>query len=316
MHASASLYRIFALVTAFAGMWLFACAGVFILGRIDTSWFVGIGAYTEPSQIARSYLEWTAAQLPAAAFVGLVIGLSDFRQPIRVTFWAVVMSHLLLTAIYFPELGWSDLGGLARCGSIAGYFISQVILVGASVLTARLISMRREGCKPVNFFMASVLVMGMALFAGRGRMAQIQPYHFSLIMFPRLVSITDTNADLRPDVFRFVRLERNADGAEGVFLFRYHAADPMEFYGFGAPRTGKFVPRFTGYRVHNDKGWYELYVGYCGAGTEMYSLQPDTDYELQIWLDADGLDLGDQIRVSLDSTNGIFWSEPFQYPKR
>jgi len=141
----------------------------------------------------------------------------------------------------------------------------------------------------------------------------------------------NTNFTLAPETFRFLRTEQQGfppvvhDGAIivpattntfGIFAFRYHRADAMTFWGFGEPQNGRFQPKFTSYRVSQQENWHDLAIGYCGNGAVSYTLQPDTDYELKIPLTFDSVAGADQVRVSLNSLDGMFWSEPFQISAR
>jgi len=86
----------------------------------------------------------------------------------------------------------------------------------------------------------------------------------------------------------------------------------MTFWGFSKPQNGRFEPKFTSYRVSRQDNWRDLAIGYCGNGAASFTLQPDTDYELKIPLNFDSVAAADQVRVSLNSINGMFWSEPFK----
>ena len=141
----------------------------------------------------------------------------------------------------------------------------------------------------------------------------------------------NTRLTLAPDTFRFVRTEQQTfppvirDGAVivpaatntyGIFSFRYHRLEPMTFWGFSEPQDGKFQPKFTSYRINVHDVWHDLAIGYCGMAAVSYPLQPDTDYELKIPLSFDSVANADQVRVSLNSIDGLFWSEPFTMASR
>ncbi|MEO6848555.1 MAG: hypothetical protein ABI443_12625 [Chthoniobacterales bacterium] len=137
--------------------------------------------------------------------------------------------------------------------------------------------------------------------------------------------------EIKPDIFRFVRIEKEtfppvvrkgrtvSPGntiTYGVFTFRYSYPKALEFWGFAPPKGKKFEPRFTQYRIYKKSGWEPIPVGYCGTGMANYTLQPGVDYELLITLSMPGLSDASQLRVSADSPDGTFWSEPFPYPKK
>jgi hypothetical protein len=137
--------------------------------------------------------------------------------------------------------------------------------------------------------------------------------------------------ELKPDTFRFLRAEKetfppikqgdhvvapSSTVINGVFAFRYSHWKPLKFWGFGEPEARKFTTRFTEYRIRKKSDWERCPVGYCGTGATTYALQPGVDYELRIALSVTNLSEAAQIRVSADSPDATFWSEPFTYPKR
>jgi hypothetical protein len=101
----------------------------------------------------------------------------------------------------------------------------------------------------------------------------------------------------------------------GVFTFRYENSLPIKFFGFAKPMNGEFKPRFTSYKIYKNNEWKMLPIGYCGTGAETFILQPGVDYEMHITLAINNFKEGDLISLSLDSQNGEFWSEPFQFNK-
>lgn len=137
--------------------------------------------------------------------------------------------------------------------------------------------------------------------------------------------------ELKPDTLRFVRTEQKTfppivrDGRTvtpsttvtyGVFAFRYSHPKPLEFWGFGEPHNKKFTTRFTDYRIRRRSSWDRFPIGYCGTGATTYTLQPGVDYELLISISLRGLSDASQLRVSAESPDGTFWSEPFSYPTK
>ncbi len=130
--------------------------------------------------------------------------------------------------------------------------------------------------------------------------------------------------ELNKNNFRFVctkqvafpsKGKKDTAGTYGVFTFRYENSVPIKFFGFSKPKNGEFVPRFTGYKVYKKNEWQMLPIGYCGTGAETFILQPGVDYEMHITLAINNFKEGDLISLSLDSQNGEFWSEPFQFNK-
>ena len=173
---------------------------------------------------------------------------------------------------------------------------------------------------------AVLVALTPGLFAQAQQIPSLSPDH----ALCRPVAI-DTNFTLMPEMFRFLRTEQQSfppviqagavivpasTNTFGIFSFRYHRLEPMTFWGFGQPQNGQFEPKFTSYRINTHDQWRDLAIGYCGNGALSYTLQPDTNYELKIPLNFDRVATADQVRVSLNSINGMFWSEPFQLSAR
>lgn len=137
-----------------------------------------------------------------------------------------------------------------------------------------------------------------------------------------LACAAEQNAELRADEFRFLRAERwvaspntpDTSVLVGLFRFRYSRENPLPFWGWGPVSGDSFRPRFTQFRVRKDSGWESWPVGYCGTGASSHLLEPGVAYTLTIPLDFSELAKARQIRVSLNSSSGTFWSEPFEYP--
>lgn len=120
------------------------------------------------------------------------------------------------------------------------------------------------------------------------------------------------------EVFRLVRIEpgpKRGPSRIGVFQFRYKHPQPLEFWGFRTPVGDVFTPRFTEYRLRKPSGWKPVPIGYCGTGAATYRLATGKDYELRIDLSLE-FRRGEEVRVSLNSPNATFWSEPFVIPAR
>ncbi len=133
-----------AIVIALAGMWLLALGGrlglyYFVIRHLgDYQWWFMclVNPYAEVHKIIVSYLGWIIAQVPAAAFAGLIIGSSSFSHRLRAAFWIVLTYQLLLTAIYLPDLGWLDIQGSQQLTLMMAYFVSLFTLVGVSMFVA------------------------------------------------------------------------------------------------------------------------------------------------------------------------------------
>src|SRR5207237_8684424 len=134
MGVSNPLNRKLAIPLALTGMWLLACTGLFLFDHSDRWWFIGLGGYNAATigQIGAFYLGWTAVQLPAAAFVGMIIGSSDFTHSHRTTFLTAVGYHLFFSAIRAARWPWTSLHDLDQSIPVLAYLVSTVLLIGVS----------------------------------------------------------------------------------------------------------------------------------------------------------------------------------------
>ncbi|HEX5397917.1 MAG TPA: hypothetical protein VFY06_02590, partial [Verrucomicrobiae bacterium] len=87
-------------------------------------------------QIGAFYLAFTGAQLPAAAFAGMFIASSDFRRPLRATFWTVTAYHLVFAVISALRWPWKSAHDLDQSVPIFASLTSILILIGFSVFVA------------------------------------------------------------------------------------------------------------------------------------------------------------------------------------
>ena len=135
MRASKPLNRRFAIILALVGMWLMGCIGVFLLIHSSDWWFFGLRGHeaTTIEQIAGFFIAWTAAQLPAACFAGVVIRLSDFTHPLRVTFWVTAVYYLVFTVIRAFHWPWQSFHDLDQSVPVVAYSASIISLILFSV---------------------------------------------------------------------------------------------------------------------------------------------------------------------------------------
>jgi hypothetical protein len=135
MQASKPLNRRLAIALALVGMWLLACIGVFILLHSSDWWFFGLRGHdaTTIEQIAGFFMAWTAAQLPAACFAGMIIGSSSFTHPLRVTFLTTAVYYLVFSAIRVFRWPWRSFRGLDQSVPVVAYLVSILSLILFSV---------------------------------------------------------------------------------------------------------------------------------------------------------------------------------------
>lgn len=97
----------------------------------------------------------------------------------------------------------------------------------------------------------------------------------------------------------------------GYFKFRWNGAKAIRLWGFGFEKDGSLRVRFEGFPKMVDGRWEEVPVGYCGTGAEMYTLEPDKDYVLQVPLWPYEKN-GDEGVVKLNGEKISVVSEPFK----
>lgn len=68
----------------------------------------------------------------------------------------------------------------------------------------------------------------------------------------------------------------------GYFKFRWNGAKAIRLWGFGFEKDGSFRVRFEQFSKMTKGQWEEVTVGYCGTGAEMFTLEPNRDYVLQV----------------------------------
>jgi hypothetical protein len=135
MQAFKPLNRRAAIILALAGMWLTACIGVFVFIHSSDWWFLGLRGHDAATieQVAAFFLAWTAAQLPAACFAAVAIGSSDFRHPLRTTFFTTAVYYLVVTFIRAFHWPWQSFHDLNQSVPVTAYAVSILSLVLFSV---------------------------------------------------------------------------------------------------------------------------------------------------------------------------------------
>lgn len=130
---------------ALAGMWLLQFVGNFAFAHLDKWWFweFRLNDATWLQSIALHYLEIILIFIPSAAFPGFIIGSFGFRRPLMLTFWTVLLYYLFVIAIYFPEMNWMNFVDSERVVVILANLVSMLLLIGASILVAWLVTWRR-----------------------------------------------------------------------------------------------------------------------------------------------------------------------------
>jgi hypothetical protein len=96
----------------------------------------------------------------------------------------------------------------------------------------------------------------------------------------------------------------------GYFNFRWHGAKAIRLWGFGFEKDGSLRVRFENFSKMKGDSWQEVPVGYCGTGAEMFALEPNREYVLQIplWPYEKS---GDKGVVKIDGENISVVSDPF-----
>jgi hypothetical protein len=130
------------ILIALAGMWLLQYAGTLAFPYLDKFWFREFrqNDATWLQNITLDRLEAILIFIPSAAFPGLIIGSFGFRRPLILTFWTVSVYYLFVIAICFPDMDWMAFVGSKRVTVILADFVSVLLLIGASILVAWLIT--------------------------------------------------------------------------------------------------------------------------------------------------------------------------------
>lgn len=121
-------------------------------------------------------------------------------------------------------------------------------------------------------------------------------------------------ADLSVEAYDFKFIKAAPDKNHwrmGYFKFRWKGSKAIRLWGFGFEKDGSFRVRFENFSKKSQGGWKEEEVGYCGTGAEMFTLEPDKEYILQVplWPYEKG---GDEGVVKLDGEKISVVSEPFK----
>lgn len=111
--------------------------------------------------------------------------------------------------------------------------------------------------------------------------------------------------------FKFIKAEADKDHWQmGHFKFRWNGQKSIRLWGIGFEKDGSFRVRFENFSNLTGGKWQEVPVGYCGTGSEMFSIEPNKDYVLKIPLWPYQSD-GDKGVVKLDGEKISVVSEPF-----
>lgn len=135
MQPPKPLNRRFAIVLALVCMWFGSSTGLTIVFRIQDWWFIDLHGYDliTLGQIGAFFMAWMAAQIPAAALVGVIIGSSDFKHPLRATFWTIASYEVVLSIVRGFRWPWGAFHDLDQSIPVLAYLISLFLLIGVSV---------------------------------------------------------------------------------------------------------------------------------------------------------------------------------------
>ncbi|HXC37212.1 MAG TPA: hypothetical protein VNV43_15150 [Candidatus Acidoferrales bacterium] len=135
MRTRKPLNRRFAIALAVTTMWIGSSVG-FLLGFHSGDWyFIFLRGYdlNTIGQIGAFFLAWFAVQIPGAYLAGSAIAASDFRHPLRVTFWTMTCYHAVFSIIRAFHWLWRAFPDLDQSIPVLFYLISVLSLIGVSV---------------------------------------------------------------------------------------------------------------------------------------------------------------------------------------
>lgn len=114
--------------------------------------------------------------------------------------------------------------------------------------------------------------------------------------------------------FKFIKAEADQDHWHmGHFKFRWNGKDPIRLWGYGFEKDGSFRVRFENFSKLVRGQWREVSVMGCGTGGEMFTLEPNKDYILQVPLWPYKKD-GEKGVVKINGEKISFLSDPFDVP--
>jgi hypothetical protein len=131
------LSRKTAIVLAVLAMWIVGGVGLGLMHSAYHWWFLGLGGYDAVTvgQIGGYYLARAGAQTPSIAFVALIIGISQFRRPVRAACLTAFAFHGIGTVIRLVRNPWSVAPNLNQSIPVLaelGQLIWMVALTGFS----------------------------------------------------------------------------------------------------------------------------------------------------------------------------------------
>jgi len=112
--------------------------------------------------------------------------------------------------------------------------------------------------------------------------------------------------------FNFIKAEADKNHWQmGYFKFRWNGQKAIRLWGFGFEEDRSFRVRFENFSRMTGEKWQEVSVGYCGTGAEMFTLEPNKEYVVQIPL-WPFKEKGDKGVVKIDGEKISLISKPFE----
>lgn len=141
MQAAKPMDRKLAVGFALAGYWLLSTAGVYWEFRprpvtLESLIIIPPGHSHDGWVVARIlafYIQWSGAQITAAFTAGVVLSLSDFVRPLRVTFLTMAAYHLVFFAISLVRWPWLKIPDLDQWVPALCELIARLHLIAWSM---------------------------------------------------------------------------------------------------------------------------------------------------------------------------------------
>lgn len=104
-------------------------------GILDSWSFIFLRGYDAGTlgQLGAFFLAWFGVQIPAAYLAGSAIACSDFKHPLRVTFWTMTIYEAALSIIRAVHWPWRGFPDLNQSIPILFYLTAVCSLIGISI---------------------------------------------------------------------------------------------------------------------------------------------------------------------------------------
>jgi hypothetical protein len=137
-----------AVIVAVIGLWLLACLGVFMVLHATDWYFISTKDRSlMTAQIGWFYFAMFGGQLPAIAFVALVVDSSKFHHPVLVAGLLTMIYQLAMFAIHYVRQSGTFAFGPDRWVAVGFDFARIIALVLTVMVIARILGRANRRCR-------------------------------------------------------------------------------------------------------------------------------------------------------------------------